>query len=289
MRKYIMGCILAVLAMTSLTGCYERVEPGNVGIMVNRLGDDKGVENNVKGVGRYWVGWNEDLYTFPTFKQMKTYADPFNFQLSDGTQISHALAVAYKVDPTKVATLFQTYRKGVDGITDEDLRQRISDILNRQANRINTDKFIDGGKSDLLDSVLKAAQGEMAPNGIEVISISWIGKPGYPDTVLSAINAKVEATQKTLQRNQEVEQRKAEANMAREQANGAADVMRTEAQGKADSIAIEAKAQAESIAMRGKALRDNPGIMELETVNKWSGVLPTTMVPGASVPFVSLK
>lgn len=289
MRKFIMGCLLVVAAMTSLTGCYERVEPGNVGIMVNRLGDDKGVENNVKGVGRYWVGWNEDLYTFPTFKQMKTYEDPFNFQLSDGTQISHSLAVAYKVDPTKVSVLFQTYRKGVDGITDEDLRQRIADTLNRQANRINTDKFIDGGKSDLLDSVLKQVQIEMNPSGVDVISISWVGSPGYPDTVLAAINAKVEATQKTLQRNQEVEQRKAEANMAREQANGAADVMRTEAQGRADATAIEAKAQAESINMRGKALRDNPGIMELEAINKWSGTLPTTMVPGGGVPFVSVK
>lgn len=289
MRKLIMGCLIAVAALTSLTGCYERVEPGNVGIMVNRLGDEKGVESNVKGVGRYWVGWNEDLYTFPTFKQMKTYESPFNFQLSDGTQISHSLAVAYKVDPTKVAVLFQTYRKGVDGITDEDLRQRIADTLNRQANRINTDKFIDGGKSDLLDSVLKQVQTEMGPSGVDVISISWVGAPGYPDTVLGAINAKVEATQKTLQRNQEVEQRKAEANMAREQANGAADVMRTEAQGKADAITIEAKAQAESIAIRGKALRENPGIMELETVNKWSGVLPTTMLPNSSVPFVNVK
>lgn len=289
MRKFIMGCLIAVAALTSLTGCYERVEPGNVGIIVNRLGDEKGVEQEVKGVGKYWIGWNEELFTFPTFKQMKTYDAPFNFQLSDGTQIGHQLAISYKVNPAKVATIFQTYRKGVDGITDQDLQQRIADILNRQANRINTDKFIDGGKSDLLDSVLKAVQAEMTPVGIEVLAISWIGKPDYPATVIESINAKVNATQKTLQRNQEVEQRKAEANMARAEAEGAADVMRTKAQGTADAIAIEAKAEAESISVRGKALRENPGIMELEAVNKWSGTLPTTMIPGASVPFVNVK
>lgn len=278
MRKFIMGCILAVVAMTSLTGCYERVEPGNVGIIVNRLGDEKGVDQEVKGVGRYWIGWNEDLYTFPTFKQMKTYEDKFYFQLSDGTQIGHQLAISYKVNPTKVVTIFQTYRKGVDEITDQDLRQRIADILNRQGNLINTDKFIDGGKSRLLDSVANAVKQEMEPVGIDIMAISWVGAPEYPDNVKRAINAKVEATQKTLQREQEVQQRIAEANMAREQARG-----------EADAVVLKAKAEADAIKLRGDALRENPGVMELEAINKWNGVLPTTMIPGASTPFVPVK
>lgn len=278
MRKFIMGCILAVVAMTSLTGCYERVEPGNVGIIVNRLGDEKGVDQEVKGVGRYWIGWNEDLYTFPTFKQMKTYEDKFYFQLSDGTQIGHQLAISYKVNPTKVVTIFQTYRKGVDEITDQDLRQRIADILNRQGNLINTDKFIDGGKSRLLDSVANAVKQEMEPVGIDIMAISWVGAPEYPDNVKRAINAKVEATQKTLQREQEVQQRIAEANMAREQARG-----------EADAVVLKAKAEADAIKLRGDALRENPGVMELEAINKWNGVLPTTMIPGAAAPFVPVK
>lgn len=278
MRKFIMGCILAVVALTSLTGCYERVEPGNVGIIVNRLGDEKGVDQEVKGVGRYWIGWNEDLYTFPTFKQMKTYEDKFYFQLSDGTQIGHQLAISYKVNPTKVVTIFQTYRKGVDEITDQDLRQRIADILNRQGNLINTDKFIDGGKSRLLDSVANAVKQEMEPVGIDIMAISWVGAPEYPDNVKRAINAKVEATQKTLQREQEVQQRIAEANMAREQARG-----------EADAVVLKAKAEADAIKLRGDALRENPGVMELEAINKWNGVLPTTMIPGATTPFVPVK
>lgn len=195
MRKILMALALIVSA-TVLTGCYERVEPGNVGIIVNKLGDEKGVEQNVKGVGRYWIGWNEELYTFPTFKQMKTYDEPFYFQLSDGTQIGHQLAISYKVNPVKVATIFQTYRKGVDEITDQDLRQRIADVLNRQGNLINTDKFIDGGKSRLLDNVTEAIKKEMEPVGIDVLAISWVGAPQYPDNVKRAINAKVEATQK---------------------------------------------------------------------------------------------
>lgn len=278
MRKFIMGCILAVVAMTSLTGCYERVEPGNVGIIVNRLGDEKGVDQEVKGVGRYWIGWNEDLYTFPTFKQMKTYDGIFTFQMSDGTTIGYHIGVAYKVNPTKVATVFQTYRKGVDEITDSDLQQKIADSLNRLASRMTTDKFIDGGKSDLLTQALGMIQAEMTPVGIEVISLSYVGKPEYPPTVIASINAKVTANQVTLQREQEIKQSEAEAEKERAKARGESDSARIRAQGEADAIKL-----------RGEALAANPNVIQLDAIAKWNGVMPTTMVPGASVPFVPVK
>lgn len=196
-----------VLPTIGLVGC-DRVEPGNVGIKVNKLGDDKGV-GEVVGVGRYWTGWNTEVYIFPTFKQMKTYDEPFSFQMSDGTTIGYHIGVAYKVDPSKVTTVFQTYRKGVDDITDTDLRQKIADALNRLASKMTTDKFIDGGKSELLDAALKDIQAEMTPIGIQVMSLSYVGKPEYPPTVIDSINAKVTANQKTLQREQEVKQREA--------------------------------------------------------------------------------
>lgn len=275
MKKVIVAALLALLSV-GLVGC-DRVEPGNVGIKVNKLGDDKGV-GEVVGVGRYWTGWNTRIYTFPTFKQMKIYDDTFNFQMSDGTTIGYHIGVAYKVDPAKVTTVFQTYRKGVDDITDSDLRQKIADSLNRLASRMSTDKFIDGGKSDLLTSALKEIQDEMGPVGIQVISLSYVGKPEYPPTVIDSINAKVTANQKTLQREQEVKQREAEANMLRAEANG-----------QADAKLKLAEAEAKSIRIRGDALRQNPEVMQLEAINKWNGTLPQYMTSGANTPFIQVK
>ncbi|HHR4725750.1 TPA: SPFH domain-containing protein [Salmonella enterica] len=275
MKKLIMASIITASAV-GLAGC-DRVEPGNVGIKVNKLGDDKGV-GEVVGVGRYWTGWNTRIYTFPTFKQLKTYDEPFNFQMSDGTTIGYHIGVAYKVDPAKVTTVFQTYRKGVDDITDTDLRQKIADSLNRLASRMSTDKFIDGGKADLLTNSLKDIQEEMEPVGIHVMSLSYVGKPEYPPTVIDSINAKVTANQKTLQREQEVKQREAEANM-----------LRAEADGQADAKMKLAKAEAESIRIRGEALRQNPEVMQLEAINKWNGALPQYMTSGTNTPFIQVK
>ena len=143
---------------------------------------------------------------------------------------------------------------------------------------MTTDKFIDGGKSELLDAALKDIQEEMTPIGIQVISLSYVGKPEYPPTVIDSINAKVTANQKTLQREQEVKQREAEANMLRAEAAGQADAIRTKAQAEADAIRL-----------RGEALRQNPGVMELEAINKWNGTLPQYMTSGANTPFIQVK
>lgn len=264
MRKFLKTIILSlalVAGVATLTGC-DRVQPGEVGIKVNKLGDDKGV-GEVVGVGRIWTGWNTEVYTFPTFKQMKTYDDPFSFQMSDGTAIGHKIGVAYRVDPSKVTSVFQTYRKGVDDITDTDLRQKIADTLNRLASRMTTDKFIDGGKAELLAAALKELQADMGPVGIEVMSLSWVDKPIYPDTVISSINAKVTANQTTLQRIQEVQQSKAEADKKIE-----------EARGEAQSTMLKAQAEADAINLRGSALRNNPEVIKLNLIEKWDGKLP---------------
>ena len=54
--------IRTIALMTVLVGSVAAcsyVPAGNVGIKVNLLGGDKGVDSEVLGVGRYWIGWNE--------------------------------------------------------------------------------------------------------------------------------------------------------------------------------------------------------------------------------------
>ncbi|HBR3071386.1 TPA: SPFH/Band 7/PHB domain protein, partial [Klebsiella pneumoniae] len=149
----------------------------------------------------------------------------------------------------------------------------IADALNRLASRMSTDKFIDGGKAELLENALKEIQSDMGPVGIQVISLSYVGRPEYPPTVIESINAKVTANQKTLQREQEVKQREAEANM-----------LRAEADGQADAKLKLAEAEAKSIQIRGQAMRENPEVLQLEAINKWNGTLPQYMTSGTNTP-----
>lgn len=49
------------------------------------------------------------------------------------------------------------------------------------------------------------------------------------------------------------------------------------------------KDDAQSMEAKAKILRENPGLVEYQKVVQWNGILPTTMVPGSSVPFVNIK
>ncbi|EIH5599446.1 TPA: SPFH/Band 7/PHB domain protein, partial [Escherichia coli] len=56
-----------------------------------------------------------------------------------------------------------------------------------------------------------------------------------------------------------------------------------------DAIRTKAQAEADAIRLRGEALRQNPGVMELEAINKWNGTLPQYMTSNTAVPFVPVK
>lgn len=48
-----------------------------------------------------------------------------------------------------------------------------------------------------------------------------------------------------------------------------------------------AKAEALAISLRGDALRNNPGVAELNAIQKWDGHLPQYQLGGAT-PFVNI-
>lgn len=82
-----------------------------------------------------------------------------------------------------------------------------------------------------------------------------------------AIEAKVTAEQNALAAKNKLEQIKFEADQA---------------------IAV-ARGKAEAQKVEGEALRANPEVLQLRAVEKWNGVLPGTMVPGGSLPFIGVR
>ena len=96
-------------------------------------------------VGRYCIGFNEDLYLFPTFTQNyvwtqnKAEGSPNNesitFQTTEGMSVNADVGISYHIKPSKVTTVFLKYRKGVDEITDIFLRNIVRDALNTAASK----------------------------------------------------------------------------------------------------------------------------------------------------------
>lgn len=271
------ACTVAVLGGGYVLMNTETVQAGYVGVRVN-LYADKGVQNETVGTGRYFLGINEKMFQFPTFNQLVNYNSPFTFQTSDAMDVTATVGVEYNIDPSKAATIFATYRKGIEEITDVNLRQYISDALIKNAVTMDINQLTQGGKTKLLESVTADIRKKLDPVGIRIVKLSWMTDLRYPEQVRQSINAKIEATQRALLRENEVAQSKAEA-----------EKVRVAAQGEADARLTRARAEAEAIAIKAKALRDNPGILQLNAIDKWDGKLPVYMTDGAAMPFVPVK
>lgn len=271
MKRLILAFLLIALAACS------KVPAGYVGVKFNLYGSDKGVQMHELPPGRYWLSWNEELYTFPTFTQTYTWQradgndESLTFGTVEGLSVNADVGITYAITPDKVTTLFQTYRKGVDEITNTFLRNMVRDALVKQASTIGIESVYGKGKADLIEAVQRDVAAQVAPIGINVEKVYWIGDLRLPQNVTVAINAKIQATQMAEQRKNEVAQAQAEA---------AKEVAKAEGDAKARLTLAESEAQA--IRVKGEALRQNPAVIELNMVERWDGKLPVYQLGSAS-------
>jgi len=283
MKRNIAGGILVafVALVIVVFGCIylffvRQVPAGTVGIRVNLLGSSRGVDMQQLAPGRYFVSWNQQLFTFPTFTQNATY-DNIQFQTKDGLVSSADIGLAYAVDKNKATLLFQKYRRGIDEITSLYLANMIRDAFIVEASRVDSNVLIDSRKDDLINAVENRVRAQVQANGIIIERIFWRGSIQLPPEIRARIIQTNETIQRTKQRDEEVKQVEAEARKKIAEAEGEAKALITKSEGQKRSAILEAEGQAQANLLLQKSL--TPELMEYniktQALGRWSGTLPT--------------
>lgn len=275
--------LIPILMLGALAAC-DSVTAGYVGVKVNKLGSDKGVQLEVVGPGRYWLSWNEEMYLFPTFTVTDTWGyrtggmsnpdQSIRFQTVEGMSVSAEVGITFNFDQKKIAAIFQKYRRGVEEISDTFLRNTVRDAFVTAASTRPIEVIYGAGKADLMKEVERLVRGEVGEIGIVVENITVVSDFKVPENVTASINAKIAATQMAQQRQNEVAQAKAEA-----------DKLIESARGEAESIRVRAQAQAEANRLLAESI--SPALVNYEAVRKWDGTLPRFTGSGA-IPFVNV-
>lgn len=272
-----------LLGVVTLTGCLEKVPAGNVGVMVNLYGTSKGVQVQELGVGRYWIGFNQELYLFPTFTQTYTWTqgskhgdESITFQSKEGLIINTDMGITYHVVPDKVSVLFQKYRRTLEEITDTYIHNMVRDAFVERSSRLPIETIYGEGKGPLIANVQESVQGQVVDIGIIIEKVYLVGALRLPAAVDNAINLKAQAVQIAEQKQNEIVGAQAEA-----QKEIAA------AQGVGQSKLIVAEAEAKAIKLKADALRDSQSLVQWQAVDKWNGQLP--QVSGGATPFINLQ
>lgn len=301
MKRYFL--LAALLVVPLLTSC-RTVPAGHRGILVYMLGSDKGIEQKELGVGRHFVWFfTQELYIFPVFQQNVIWSRndekgdrSITFQTKEGLSVSGDFGMSYAIVPDSVSSIFQRYRRGLDEITDVFLRNMVRDALNMTCSEMGIEAVYGNGRQVLLARVDSLVSKQTRDMGIRVDRIYTIGDFRMPQQVVLAINAKIEATQRAQQRENEIRESEAEANKRIAQARGEsessivrtkaeAETMMLRAKAEADALMLKAKAEADANELRSKSL--TPALMQYETMKRWNGALP--QVSSGAVPFFNVQ
>lgn len=257
---------LALFGAMSMTGC-SKVPAGNVGVKVYLLGGAKGVDTEVLGTGRYWIGMNEELYLYPTFTQTVQYDksgganQEIEFQDKDGTGLAADVGVQFSIQKDKVPQIFQTFRMGNEELSDRVLFRIVRDTFNQEASTRSVEEIYGSGKKDFLHAVSTNVKTKAAEIGVKVDEVSLLGSVRLPPNILAALNAKIASTQKAQQRENEVAQSKAEADKKIEEARGVAESMKLT-----------------NVEVTDKVLRLKELEVQEALVAKWNGQMPATVM-----------
>lgn len=124
------------------------------------------------------------------------------------------------------------------------------------------------------------------PGQLESVEIHNID---FSEAYEASIEARMQAEVEVQRVNQNLERERTTAQIRVVQAQAEADAVRLAGEAEAAAIRARGDAEAAVIQARGQALRENQeNLVALIAVEKWDGVLPTTMPPGSTVPFIEV-
>lgn len=296
MKRYGILLSLAALLMFS-TGCWTTVEPGYVGIKVNKHGNQRGVEDFPISTGR--VGLNpftETVYTFPTFMQRVPWTatategshndESITFNSIEGAPINVDIAFAGSFSADSVPAIFVEFRKEAHMIVDGWVRDQVRNCLNAAGSTRKAVKILGEGKMDFLLAANTCVSNAVTAKGFEFDSISLLGEARVPDRVRDSIAQVIEQTQAALKAEAKVRQAQAEAQQVAATAEGERLKRVAEALGDAEAIMARAQATADANRLVSKSL--TPLLVRYTALKEWDGVLPKLTGSGA-VPFINVE
>lgn len=271
--------IIALAAMgsvLSLSGC-DKVPAGYRGVIVHLYGSEKGVAEQSVGVGRYWLGWNSELYLFPTFLQNYSWKNDqaITMQTSEGLSICSDVGITYSIKPDNVVRVFTKYRLGIQEITNTFLHNMVRDAMNEVASTMTIEEIYGSKKELFISKVNDIVKKEAINNGIDVDKIYLVGSFKLPSTVVASINAKIQASQNAMKVENEVATARAEAQKT---------IVQAEA--RAQQIIINARSQAQANKILAESI--TPDFVRYQAILKWNGELPR-LTGNNAIPFINIK
>ena len=242
-----------------LATCTKMVDNSEIGIKFKKFSlTDQGelVANQVSGL-TFYNPITTRVFTYPVFIQRVNY-DPFTVTTKDAATFTMDPMMAYQLDRTKAAYVFNKYRKSLREIEMGYIRTCIYDAYRISANNYTSDELM-ANRASFEQEVRAMLEKSLNEEGFKVQEFTSQITP--PQSLSAAIEAKNQAIQEALKAENLVKQAEANAQIAIAKAKGEAEATRV-------------KADAEAYYNRTISASLSPFIIQEDWIEKWNGQLP---------------
>lgn len=198
------------------------------------------------------------------------------------------LSVTFQPLPLSGAEIYTEYG-GTEGFISRVLQPRVPAIFKTVFGQFRAETSIKERERLNADTLTELRDGIPEISGLVNIVSVQVEDISFSPAYIDSIEQKQLATVEVERRQQLLAQERIQAQIVVTQAQARADSQLAEAEANAEAIRLRGNAEADAIDARGKALRENPNVVALVTAEKWDGVLPVTIPPNGTVPFLNVQ
>lgn len=277
--KPVAGALVGLLLVAGVLGSWYTIDETERGVLL-RNGALVGV---IEPGLSFKVPFIETVKRISTQSQVTLY-DRLQAYSKDQQAASLRVSVSWHVAPTEVAKVYTAYQ------TSEAMKER---LISRQVptqvenvfGRYNAVAAVQNrGQlvSDISAAIKSAIDGPVVIDSVQVENID------FSDAYEKAVEARMTAEVQVKTREQQLATEQVQAQIRVTQAQAEADSKLAQAKADAEATRLRGQAEAEAIRARAQALASNQNLVELTKAERWNGVLPTTVLPGGTLPFIDV-
>lgn len=238
--------------------------------------------------------WIESVYKIDMQTHNKTYGldaksgkSTMEAYTADQQPANLRVSVTLHVAPDKVAEMYERFGGDYDAAIERLIVPPTYAHTKVVFGQYTAQKAITD-RAKLNADVAKAITNAIAYDPVFKIDSVQVEDISFSGEYIKSVEQRMQAEVQVSQYQQKLLQEEIQAKIAVTQAQGRANSVLAEAKANADAIRLKGDAEAQAIQARGDALSKNPNLVALVQAERWNGTLPTTMVPGGAVPFITV-
>jgi regulator of protease activity HflC (stomatin/prohibitin superfamily) len=278
--KVLLGAVAGLLLMSVFLGSWYTVDETERGVLLR----------NGALVGVVDPGLN---FKTPFFESVKFISVQSQATLYNGLQAYSRdqqtatlnVSVSWRVEPGAVTEVYTRY-KDLDGLVARLISRQVQTQVENVFGQYNAVSAVQR-RAELTGDIAKAIKEAIA--GPVIIDSVQVENIDFSDDYERSIAERMKAEVAVKTREQMLQTEQVQAQIIVTQAQAAADSSLAKAKAEAEATRLRGEAEAHAIRVKAQALASNQNLVELTKAERWNGVLPTTVLPAGTLPFLDAK